>query len=45
VGAPDRPVHHRTVRCTTGQWKMRDFHPFLAKPTVVAMTLVAHRAV
>jgi hypothetical protein len=38
VGAPDSPVHHRTVT-------VRDFLPVLAKPTVAATTLVAHRTV
>jgi hypothetical protein len=27
---------HRTVRCTTGQWTMSDFLPFLAKPTIAS---------
>jgi hypothetical protein len=32
------PWAHWTVRCTTGQWAVHDFLPFLAKPYVAAMT-------
>jgi hypothetical protein len=39
------PWAHQTVRCTTGQWTVCDFLPFLAKPTVAATTLVAHQTV
>jgi hypothetical protein len=39
------PWAHRTVRCPTGQGTMRDFLPFLAKPTVAVTTPVAHRTV
>jgi hypothetical protein len=39
------PWAHRTVRCPTGQRTMRDFLPFLAKPTVAAKALVPHRTV
>jgi hypothetical protein len=33
---------HRTVRCTTRQWTMRNLLPFLAKLTVAATTPLAH---
>jgi hypothetical protein len=39
------PWVHRTVRCTTGQWTVRDFLPCLVKPTIAATILVAHRTV
>jgi hypothetical protein len=39
------PWVHWTVRCTTRQWTLRDFLPFLAKPTIAAMTPLAHQKV
>jgi hypothetical protein len=51
-GAPDSPVHHRTVRCITGHWTMHDCLPCLAKPTIASLwshgildSPVAHRIV
>jgi hypothetical protein len=36
TGAPDSPVHHRTLSCA-------DLFPYLAKPTVGALEPLAHR--
>jgi hypothetical protein len=39
------PWAHQTVRCTTGQWTVRDSLACLAKPTVAATGPLAHQTV
>jgi hypothetical protein len=42
-GAPDSPVHHRTVRCTTGHCPVPDFLPEMEQSTVAVLEPLAHQ--